>query len=95
MFKSLLGKVFGPIIRKEILKVMETWIQPILDFLFKLADKYGTKFLVALGGVGGCTYLAYSDKVDGLYALIGIVAVSVGYFFARRAQEKENGGTPK
>lgn len=89
MLKKLLSKIFGPLIRREILKIMEKFIQPLFDFLFKLADKYGTKFLVALGGIGGSVYLGYADKVDGLYSLVGCVVVAIGYFFARRAQEKD------
>ena len=68
---------------------MDSWIKPILDFLFKLADKYGTKFLVALSGVGGLTYMVFSDKLEGLYGAIGIVLIAVTYFWARRNQEKE------
>lgn len=71
---------------------MKDFIQPILDFLFKLADKYGTKFLVALGGVGGLVYMAKEGILPGEWAGIGMVIIVVAYLIARRQQEL-GGGT--
>jgi hypothetical protein len=69
------------------MKVMEKLIKPFIAFLSPIIDKYGTKFLVVLGTEGAILYLAHSDKVEGLYAVIAMAAVAIAYFFARHIQE--------
>ncbi len=72
---------------------MEKFIKPVLDFLRPVILKYGTKFLVVLGTEGAIMYLAIIDKVEGLWAVIAMAAVTIAYFFARHKQEittKEN-----
>ena len=86
---SILSPILKPLIKREAKKLMKDFIQPVLDFLFKLADKYGTKFIVALGGIGAMAYLAGYCALDPRWAVVGAVAIAVGYFFARRSQEKE------
>ena len=68
---------------------MKDFIQPVLDFLFKLANKYGTKFLVALAAIGSLYYLAYAGKMPAEYAAGGITLTVIAYMVARRHQEKE------
>ena len=69
---------------------MKDELGPIVTTILSLADKYGTKFLVALIGIGGVGWLAYSDKIDGLYAMIGMAVIALGYFFWR-GKEDANG----
>ena len=66
---------------------MKEELGPIVTTILSLADKYGTKFLVALMGIGGVGYLAYVDKVDSLYAAIGMAIVALGYFFWRGKED--------
>ena len=68
---------------------MKDELGPIVTTILSLADKYGTKFLVALMGIGGVGWLAYSDKVDGLYAAIGMAIVALGYFFWRGKEDAD------
>ena len=68
---------------------MKEFLQPILDLVYKLSDKYGTKFLVACGGIYGLVYLATQKMIDGTYAGIGVVIVAVTYFVFRKQQETE------
>jgi hypothetical protein len=86
---KILSPIIRPLIRKEIKRVMEKYTQAVLDFLFKLADKYGTKFIVALGGIAAVFYLTKDGQLQPLYACGGIVVMVVAYMVARRQQEKE------
>ncbi len=72
---------------------MKDELGPIVQTILSLADKYGTKFLVALMGIGGVGYLAYADKIDGLYAMIGMAVIALGYFFWRGKEDAD--GTSK
>ena len=60
-----------------------------IDILDKAVDKFGTKFVLAILTNLALAYAVYYGKIDGLYGCIGIVLVTVAYFFARRKQEKE------
>jgi uncharacterized membrane protein YfcA len=64
-------------------------IQPVLDLVGQLAEKYGTKFLVALGAIGGLVWMTYSDKLPGEWAAGGIVLVAALYMVFRRKQEED------
>lgn len=65
-------------------------MEKVLKFLEGVVDKYGTKFMVVLGADGGIVYLALKDKVDGLYAVIGITLTTIAYFIFRHKEEKNN-----
>ena len=87
IFTKILGPIIRPVVKKEVYRIMKEELGPIVTTVLSLADKYGTKFLVALIGIGGVGYLAYSDKVDGLYASIGIALIALGYFFWRGKED--------
>lgn len=71
-----------------------TWLQPIIDLIGQVVNKFGTKFAIAICGIGALGYYLY-EKTDTAptevkIALIGgIVTVCVGYFISRRKQESE------
>jgi protein-S-isoprenylcysteine O-methyltransferase Ste14 len=64
-------------------------IQPLIELVGQLADKYGTKFLVALGAIGGLVWLTHSDKLAGEWAAVGIVLIACLYMVFRRKQEEQ------
>lgn len=73
--------------------MMDTLIQQFLEFLKSIADRSGTKFIIALGAIGALWHLATIDKIVGLYAMIGIVIIAGGFFVFRYFENsKKNGG---
>jgi len=64
-------------------------VQPLIELVGKLADKYGTKFIVALGGIGGLAWMTNADKLAGEWAAVGIVLICGLYMIFRRQQEQE------
>jgi len=86
-------KIIGPIIRKEIFKNMDKILEMIGKVLGPIVEKYGTKFLVALGADAALAYMAYTGKLDPRYAVGGIVAITVAYLIVRVKQDalKANG----
>ena len=74
---------------------MTEFIKPILDFLKQTVDRWGVKFLVALGGVYAIYDLTLKGFIEGKWAVIGIAVVMVAFFAFRHfeAIKKSNGGT--
>jgi hypothetical protein len=71
-----------------------TWIQPIIDLIGQVVNKFGTKFAIALAGIGALGYYLYETKPEGplevrIALIAGIVVICVGYFISRRKQESE------
>ncbi len=64
-------------------------IEQALEFLKQVVDRSGMKSVVALAFGGGIVYLAFTDKVDGLYALIAMTVICLA-FFGIRHMEKLN-----
>ena len=70
------------------------WIQPIIDLIGQVVNKFGTKFAIALAGIGALGYYLYEVPPETplelrLALVAGIVVVCVGYFVSRRKQESE------
>ncbi len=72
------------------------WFDAIWDFLHKVIDRTGTKFALAASSIGGILYMVYKGGIPGQLGIAGtavvmgaIVAINVGYFIWRRAQEKD------
>ena len=63
----------------------------LAQLFLPLIQKWGTKFLLALLSNGVIAYMVYADKIEGLYGLIAMVVVALGYFWVRRNQETEEG----
>lgn len=73
---------------------MTELIEKILGFLKGTVDRYGVKFLVALGGVYAIYDLTLKGFIEGKWAVIGIAVVMVAYFVFRHLEtvSKTNGG---
>ena len=84
----MVDSIVKGLIKRRLKKTMKN-LQPVLDFLFKVVDKYGTKFVIALGGIAAVFWLSFKGELDPLYACIGIVVMVVAYMWARRAQETD------
>lgn len=63
-------------------------LHPAAAIIMQMIEKFGTKFVLALAAEGGIGYLAYMDKVEGWIAVVVMGFVAIGYFYARRMQEK-------
>ena len=86
---AIMGPIVKQVIRKEIKKNMEQW-KPIWVIIQSAIEKFGTKFVLALGVEGWLGYLIYDGKIGNpLFGVIGMVITALGYFAARRAQETE------
>ena len=59
-----------------------------LGMLGPIVNKYGVRFLVALGGMAIVGWLAHTEKLT-WPALIGIVVVAAAFFFAGLLQSKK------
>jgi amino acid permease len=66
---------------------MDGLFTAILDFLKQVVDRSGMKSIVALAFGGGIVYLAYTDKVDGLYALIAMTVICLAFFYMRHLEK--------
>jgi len=94
MIKKLLGKLLRPIILKEVKRLMKEFVQPIIELVKTILQREkGTKFLVAIAGIGGLIYLAKLALAT-TPLIIGIVAVVVGYFLIDFFHKKNGGPTP-
>jgi len=65
---------------------MKDFIQPILDLVMSIVDRYGVKSLVAMGGVAALWDLTKTGTVPGEWGAIAIAAIVVGYFVVRRLE---------
>ncbi len=63
-------------------------LHPIAAIVMQLVEKFGTKFVLALGAEAGIGYMGYVDKVEGWIAVVGMAFVAAAYFYTRRQQEK-------
>ena len=68
------------------------FLEMIVPQLIELVKKYGTKFVVALGGIAAVWHLVSIDKLPGVYGAIAIGAIAVVYFIFRQKQEANGGG---
>jgi len=85
--REMLGFIIKPIIKKYLRNMMKDFIQPILDFVTGVVNKWGMKSIVALGGIYALYDLSIKGVVTGIPIVIGIVAIVVGYFIFRHIQE--------
>ena len=85
---SIFTPILRPLIIREVKNMMKD-MKPAAAIVMQAIEKFGTKFVLALGAVGGIGYLTYMDKVEGWIGVLGMVLVAVGYFYARRQQEKD------
>jgi hydrogenase maturation factor len=69
------------------------YIQPILDLVYNLIDRIGTKAAITVGVDYALIYLLYVGKVTEVYALGAVVIVTVGYFVQRVNEVKAKTGT--
>lgn len=70
------------------------FVQPFIDLLSQIVEKFGTKFAIAALGVGFLGYLELNTPPDTnltlrIVRICGIVILGVAYFVARRKQESE------
>ena len=95
MLRSIIQKIFGPIIRREILKIMKDLIQPIIDLVKAvIVHKEGTKFLVTGIGIGSIIYL-HINGISSLGVDIVIAAIIAIYYAADiYSKNKKNGDAP-
>jgi hypothetical protein len=85
----MFGFIIRPLIKKELKKLMKDKIIPGMNIVAAMVEKFGTKFVMGLGGMGLLGWLVSLGELDGLYGGIGIVIIAVTYFWARRNQEKD------
>ena len=86
---SILSPIIQPLIRRELKKMVIKDLKPGAAIVMQMIEKFGTKFVLALAAMGGIGYLAYADKVEGWIAVVVMGMVAIGYFYARRMQEKD------
>jgi len=93
IFHKIAGAVIGPIIRKEIMKVIKEFIQPILDLIKTLVQpEKGTKFLITLAVVGSVAYL-HKAGIATTSSDLGLVALAIAYYgFDTFHKLKKDGG---
>ena len=71
---------------------MKDFIQPILNLVMSIVDRYGVKSLVAFGGVAALWDLTKTGVVPGNWGAVAIAVIVVGYFVFRRLEGNEEGG---
>ena len=62
-------------------------IEKVFKLLKPVSEKFSTKFLLAVAAVYGLWDLGKAGGLEPMYAAIGIVVVTVTYYFARYKQE--------
>ena len=62
-------------------------IEKVFELLKPVSGKFSTKFLLAVGAVFALWDLAKAGGLEPMYAAVGIVIVTVTYYFARHRQE--------
>ena len=81
--------IIDALIKRRLKAIMVELLKQILPDINDLVDRIGTKALIACGAIAALYYMASIDKLEGIYAGVGITAVAVAFFAFRRAQEKE------
>lgn len=81
--------IIDALIKRRLRAIMVELLKQILPDINDLVDRIGTKALIACGAIAALYYMASIDKLEGIYAGIGITAVAVAFFVFRRAQESE------
>lgn len=70
-------------------------LQPLFDFLTILVNKFGTKFVIAIGSIGALVYIAFEKVLPECPQWIFpvcIAVIAICYFVFRSKQEL--GATP-
>lgn len=68
---------------------MKEFIEPLLELVKYIIDRWGMKSIIAGGAIYGLFYLADGDKMEGWIAGALMAAIAIGFFFFRRFQEAE------
>ena len=77
---------------------MDELVTAILGFLKQVAERSGMKSIVAMAFGYGIMQLTLADKVPGLYALLAMVVICVGFFVFRDREtvmQSRDGWGPK
>ena len=94
IFTKIGGWIVKPLIKQEMGKIMQTWIQPILDLIKDLIQpQNGTKFLITIAGLGLLGYLKHSlisDPVTTIVIGLVIIAYYIVDTFSKGKKKKED-----
>ena len=89
IFTKIGGAIMGPLIRREIRKIMKEFIQPILDLVTKLVQpSQGTKFLITLAGFAVIFYLKKAGIGDSV-TIIVVGSMVIVYYLADLIGKRE------